>query len=951
MKNKLVAVLLLACITLSLFVTGCSSDTDKKLNQVDAAALTAEQREEYITKYLVADGEVLTQDDFEPETATVNGTDDMSLVMETDNFALYVDFDTTAIAVTDKRDEAEDIYYYHSNPAAIGSSGGSMLQIEAYDSTNKRYEFNTTDNCIDDKTYYKIVKMNDDTIRIIYTIGNDPDKELVPPVLTEKSYNNVIAQLREKAESTGDEEYLNSIDDLENLYKRLDPENLSMEDRERYQTIYPTITIETLYVVRTLTQRQKQLVRNAMIAANFTVEMLKQELQDVEYAGSERAVLFTIPLDLKICEDGISASIDSTLVLAPTRQKLYKINLLPYFGAIPSSGRNREYFIVPDGSGTQLKITGNMTTDTYNARIYGDDETFSQSVNLGKTANTLGGFYVFDRDERGGFISVIESGAGQAFLSVSPVSLTARASSAVACAGYQLIYSERDFRSYSTTQNSGDSSTSTDDPTADAIESVSTVGSGVVTSKEAADTLFRVRYLFNSMEDDTGEQRTYVDYAKAYRKYLQDNDLMPLEKTAQTKTPFYLELMGVIDKGVTRLGMPVSIKQALTTYDQASEIVNALYDAGIDGKSLNIRYNYWANDGYSNTVNDSVRLIDSMGSRSQLKALQQQLSDHGSGFFPSADFLYVYKEGGGLNYQNDAARRLDKSIARVNVLNLATGAESTEESTYKTILSPGAMVRFATSYKKSYEQVVGADQISLLGVGKYLNSNYKTGGVVTREQAITETKTMLDLFKDYDIMVDQGNDYTWKYADHIIDLPMGSSEYLSSEGSIPFVQIVLHGYVSYAGTAFNLESDYTTSILKAIETGSGIHFLWMAAENDIFQNTKFVNYYSLNYHNTFDDAINAYKQVSKVIDLVADQEIDGHEETEAYVQSPYIGDLSTASASFRRTQTDNVFMTTFENGVQVIVNYNAYNVELEDRTVIEANSFIYREGEEDEWTK
>ena len=406
MKNKLIALFLLISVFTSLLVTGCTTNKKQNLNQVDAAALTDTQREEYISEYLIGDGKVLTQEDFEPEVGTINGTDDMSLVAETDNFGVYIDFETTAIAVVDKREEAEDTFYYHSNPGAIGATDAkkNVLELEAYDSTNKKYEFNTTDNCIDDENYYKIVRLDDTTIRIIYTIGNDPDKELVPPVLTEKTYNNIVEKLKAKAESTGDEEYLNSVDDLSNLYKKLEPDNLSMEDRERYQTVYPTITIETLYVVRTLTQRQKQLVRNAMIASDFTVEMLKKELQDVEYAGSERAVLFTIPLDISINEDGVSFAIDSTLVLSPTKQKLYKINLLPYFGAMPSSGRNKEYFIVPDGSGTVININGNMTTDTYNARIYGEDETFSQSINIGKKAAALSGFYIFDRDERGGFL-------------------------------------------------------------------------------------------------------------------------------------------------------------------------------------------------------------------------------------------------------------------------------------------------------------------------------------------------------------------------------------------------------------------------------------------------------------------------------------------------------------------------------------------------------------------
>ena len=63
MKNKLIAVILMLSVCVSILVTGCSSSDDAALNQIDAAALTDTQREEYISKYLVADGTVLSQDD------------------------------------------------------------------------------------------------------------------------------------------------------------------------------------------------------------------------------------------------------------------------------------------------------------------------------------------------------------------------------------------------------------------------------------------------------------------------------------------------------------------------------------------------------------------------------------------------------------------------------------------------------------------------------------------------------------------------------------------------------------------------------------------------------------------------------------------------------------------------------------------------------------------------
>ena len=57
--------------------------------------------------------------------------------------------------------------------------------------------------------------------------------------------------------------------------------------------------------------------------------------------------------------------------------------------------------------------------------------------------------------------------------------------------------------------------------------------------------------------------------------------------------------------------------------------------------------------------------------------------------------------------------------------------------------------------------------------------------------------------------------------------------------------------------------------------------------------------------------------------------------------------------TFDRTPANNVYTTVFENGVEVVVNYNSYDIELDDtaRTQVKANSFIYREGETGEWTE
>lgn len=958
MKKRITTLLLALLLVASLIAaTGCSSDSD---SEKDASQMTEEERDRYILEHMVGDGAVLTEQELFDngyELSTDGETENMIKLLSNDSYSLYVDFQSADFMLVDE--VAGFIYSSNSQKTTAGSQGGSdILQLEAYDNANKKYNFTTSEDCVEDLSSFKIVQLNESTIRLIFTIGNDSDKELVPPVLSEDTYNSIVEAIQKTADEETDPdmkaEYEARIDDVKNLYKRLDPENLSLEDREKLQDTYPLVTVKTMYVVRNLTEKQKRLVRQAMETAGFTVSDLKQELSDVEYSGEARAVLFTVPVDLSLTDRGLRVNLDSTLILAPSGQKLYSINLLPYFGAFTPSGNDEDaYIIIPDGSGSIMRASGNYTADSYSERIYGTDETFSPMIELEKNEQALTGFFAVNRSYDGGYLSVIDKGSSMALVNASPKGSSARAASAVAMAYYQLIYKERSFSSYSVEEDTSSSSSSekTDASTA------STVEKGVVTAKYDPTTVFEVNYLFNSSgeTEDFINGHSYSWYATQYREYLIEQGRLPSEKlSADTVTPLFVELLGAFNKTESKAGIPINALRPLTTYAEAKEIVNTLYEKGIPGAALNLRYVYWSNGGYENTPYTEIDLIRQLGTEKELVELRDLLQNNSSKFFPSADLLYIHKSSsiGGFNYSESVARNLSSSIARVSERNLSTGEMISGSVTEKTLLSPAVIAEMAGSLKESFEDIFGSDMktISLLGMGNALNSSYKNNAVYSREDAKTEQQKALDVFKDYNIVADTGNDYVWKYADTVIDLPMGSSEILSTTGSIPFIQIVLHGYVDYTGSAFNVDADYTTSILKAVETGAGLYFRWMGEENSVFQYTDFTNFYSLHYTDTLDDAIDAYAKVSEFCDLVQGQTITAHSQIEAYIENPYIGEIPSESI---RSSTDNVFMTTFESGIQVVVNYNSYNVELfgleDGRYTVAGNSYVYRLDEFSDW--
>ncbi len=968
MKKILSFVLLLSIMITSLVsFTSCS---DKDVNE---GYITDKQREEHILM-LIGDSEIIAEnvkteivevDDSGMEIvkteeewviaeayqevvgmqgSMVNGirraNENMTLILENDNYELYMDltYDTgktnmSSFCVVDKNTG----HVYHSNPydysgtysngsgvgAAVYKSIVAPIAIEAYDVSSKRYEFNYSEHCAEAKRL-TITKLDDDTIRIIYTIGNDPDSDLVPPVITMETWEWLKTRL-EKVDGGAA-----MFKRLESFYKPVTPDSLTLEDKERFINDYPTIEMFPMMIVRTLTARQKVIVKEAMETAGFTADMLKNEMDAVEYSGPARAVMYTIPVDLTLTEEGLSVTVDSNLILAPQKQKMYKIYLYRSFGALMPSEigtkivgmggkviNNTQYIIIPDGSGAIMPATGDLTQDVYTGRVYGLDDTFQVSYDNTPEEQVVTPFLAFDRSTLGGIVAILSNGGAQAFATARPAVSPGNPTASI---NYDLVYAERSYLTYSGGQGSSEEITGS-------TTQQDTSSSGAILSKEDNIAVFTVDYFF------TQGDMTYSEYAEFYRNYLIEKELLPATTKSDSTVPFYVDLLGAINKTESVVGVPVDHVVALTTYNQIKDIADELLEKGVE--NINFRYLYWANDGYYNTIYDGADLVSSLGSKSDLKSVSEYLQEKDIGFYPDANFIYVVKDEmfDSMNYSQDAARRLDMTVSRDLPRNLATGLTSTD--TYvKTVIAPDKIPDLAAGFKADLENLVSNKQISLGDIGSVISSNYKISRIKNRTQALEYHIQAIETFEGYEMMFETGNDYTWKYASHILNLPMGSSQYMSTSESIPFIQMVLHGYVDYASAPLNESADYSTAILEMLETGSGVYFRWMGADNSILNNTDTViqNWYSINYMDSFDIAVELYTEISALMNKVANQPITNHEVVEAYQIN--------ASGSGNGIATSGVYATTYGDSVKFIVNYNDYDVELADGATVPAKGYL-----------
>ncbi|MBP3300892.1 MAG: hypothetical protein J6M34_05250 [Clostridia bacterium] len=997
--TKKLLVLITGVLLLAMILSSCGLDSSES-NEVSDAA-----RQEFINQMLYAeDAQILYAPQIEDEEGenpyfkqpdgytlvskgegAMTGLTDMSKVLANERYELYIDFKTTDIAVLDK----ETRQAYHSNPsrdpdkktnANAAKIIGSPLSVEAYDASGKRYSFNFYNNCWDNGSGAFYVVKNDDTIRLIYTIGNDPDKDLFPPVITEDTWNNRIIksldELLANQEITQKQyddygkllkacyTYMTpkELDDEEkenfekNIYPYVKPRAVTIDDRERFRETFPTIDVMTLYVSYAgTTSRQKKDIKVLMEQIGFTAQEVKAEMEKADYQGPERSVLYTIPVDLSLNENGLCVNIDSSMILGPTKQRLNTINVYRGFGGTsgvldPVTSISQGYMIVPDGSGAVIKVDGNLAKDVYKGRVYGPDGSFDKEYSVDYSEQILAPYMIFDRGalpensarmNGGGVVAILEEGAGQASVVARPVNGTA---SPVATINYEIVYSERDYRTYSTSFSGN------------MLSDDSQTGSGLLLSKDDVTGNYKIQYLF------TEGGLTYSEYAAFLREYFMQKDLFPKETLKESALPFYVDLLGCVDLSQTFFGIPMQTETALTSYSQAQTILSDLKAAEVN--NVVTRYSYWANGGENNTFAEDLVLVDCMGSEDELKSLVSFCETNGVGFFPSVELLYVTSTGNGFSASQDAARRMNRSMATIVERMNAIGSlrEDLEE---KTLLSSKVSVEIAESYKTSFEEVFSTDKksIALGSLGQGLHSNYKTNEGVSRGLAELDHSKILATYANdgYEIAVSTGNFYTWKYASHIFGLPSGSTEYLTQDSAIPFTQMILHGYVNYSMEPVNQTGDYKTALLLTLETGSAPSFRWMGAEDSIFDYTPYYNYFSLNYKSTFDRAVALYKEAAAVLNDVVNDPITEHKELDAFFvldhegligwNDPEIdpktgkyvtdkeGNIIITPAVERISSKGGVFATVYGDKKVVVVNYNPFDVELNDRRVVKALSY------------
>ena len=655
-----------------------------------------------------------------------------------------------------------------------------------------------------------------------------------------------------------------------------------------------------------------RLVDKAMkkLLPDYTLDMVKEDHATVGFISAyEDVASFKVTVNYIIDENG-ELVVDIPVNSIQFNEEVFAIRHitpLKYFGA---ADMNEEgYIFFPDGSGTVIEYSdfyfgaesGKANTNmAVTGKVYGPDYCYTKITGAhreqitmpvwGMTAtveSTALTEQITGKDtNKQGFFAVIEKGSSLATLGVASAPGT-----------HKYAYTYSSFAPFLH-----------DDCDLSQTLSVSGLGSYTMVADGGYSGSIVTRYTM--LVDDTlgaavhandGKDyypASYVGMAVCYRDYLIKSDVITKITDTYDELPLYIEALGSIDITKKILSFPVTVSTPLTTFDDVERMYKELSDAQNkllskaneykamadeltrkedeslkaqylsnyekykklseevkNIKNINFRLSGFANGGMSFTYPTKVKFESSVGGKRGFKDLVAYANDvnkgadSNMGIYPDFDFQYIANTAAfdGITQNKDASRMIDNRFASKQGYDYIT---QEYETLLTLLLASSSLDRLYTKFDKQYSKL-GCANLSVSTLGSDLNSNLDEDNLIDRETALSDVANLLSRMDgDYSLMTNKGNMYTMKYMDHVIGVSTDSSHFKYSSYTVPFMGMVLHGFVSYSGSALNYSGSPDYDILRSIESGASLYYI-LCCENTNYlkENPKLSQYFGISYEN------------------------------------------------------------------------------------------------------
>jgi len=729
---------------------------------------------------------------------------------------------------------------------------------------------------------------NNPTVTVHYTIGTNLADFPLMLGMSQDRFEDMSERLLEAVEAGYIELPASRV--FNNQHRLLSYEMLSAGvvgfDYDEYIERYPALpTLGYVWMLAPVSPRQiRDLLFIYSLIGVTPQDFIDNDVEMGQMRTSAIPVHFNIPLVYELDGSSIVMSIDTSQIVGSEGFTLEQINLPRTFGAtLPVDDG---YLFVPDGSGAIIRNDEPARgMNAITMPFFGPD--FAKDIQEMRHLPLDTVFPVFGaRRNDIGMFAIVEHGAAlggvTAEVAANPVFEYVQ----------EFVYEENELGVYVRTgeynwvytvvQVSGDQlpyNRVFPYVTFHDWDNVSIRGTGAAFTRmyttEPFDTNFTVRY--NFLFDDWA---SYSGWARFYQMYLERTGVLTRtdETIAPADVPLDINFIGSMLRQVNTFGIPWWREEAVTTFTQAETIMDLFRDGGVN--SANIIYTGAINGGTWFASPNRVYFQRELGGRSGFNQLYHNMNQNNVNVFNQVDFGRVYNSGNGVTIgigAHDTSRNLARNQAWLAEFSPATSMRNFG-APISAIVNPLIFNTVANNFIRAYQNVDNRN-LYLSTIGYMLNSNFNENMEVSREEAMVLTRDLLARLQDegFNLMLDAGNAYVLEFADRLVNVPTSSSGQRIESYSIPFTAMVLKGYIPFTGEAINRSGNMHRSFLEAIESGAGLHYTLIYANQLVLIDTWSSGLFSVNYAIWIEDIIERYNRVNEEMRPLTNARIINHE--------------------------------------------------------------------------
>lgn len=778
------------------------------------------------------------------------------LRIENERIAFTMDTATTHFEVLDKTTGKS-----YQSVAGIDPESGknsiylSEIVIDYFDGNSMENTMYSRDNSVEFGTYE--VKSFEDSVRVYYEIRKMKDDFFVPAVFTQKVFEEkILAHLEAGAGKR-----------LQKYY------TLCSADRNKDQlSKYPELANQDLYIVAemlgTTVYRE---ITGFFQDAGYTQEDYKKDTDGMNISESavDLPAQFLVPVEYQVNEDGFTARVLTDLIeTGNDSYTLTNVQLLPSFGS--AAEYNTGYFFVPDGAGGLISFA-EQADASFSLQVYGVDRAVDIQQSRQLAEQVVLPVFGMNRVDSG-YFAIIEKAAEAASVSGQVLGATNKSSG---------IYAEFALRAYDITD----------------IGSASEVGVYNLYAQEMLHEQPGVRYIL--LGEDNCD---YSSMADCYREYLAERGVLG-EQMTEGGTALYLDFTGYVTQEASFLGIPYDKKIVLSKVESIEAIVKELQGQGVG--DLSIRLKAYSYGGTENSLMDSFKITSAVGTAGDIRSLAAVLKENDGILYLDdvADVVYKDSKFDRFRKRTHAAQRINRMAVRRGDYDIVYQETKKVHSKYFAI-SPRYYEALVQGFAETLEKKLGDKQDYGYSWGNYgssLTGDYNHSAVIDRVQARKFADSAIAGAEGFaSILTDGGNMYAAAYADTLLNVPLSNSAFRFETESVPFYQMVLHGYRSFAGAPLNAVTDVETEWLHTIESGASMYYSCMTEDYTLIKDMENrQKLYPISTESCCKAIVSRYQEYAGVFEKLSAQRIVKHEINE-----------------------DGLRLTTYEDGTTVAVNYS-----------------------------